>query len=85
LSSEITNKINSITTTFNNQFFALESIIPTLPINDTNVNYTNDNSVVKAVQMCLCEMDDNINILIDHVDDILAFLLTSISNPNKLY
>jgi septation ring formation regulator EzrA len=40
ISSEITNQINTVTKTFNNQISALENIIPRLPINAANVNYT---------------------------------------------
>jgi hypothetical protein len=49
MSSEITNKINTATSTFNDQISSLKNKIPTLPINTTDVNYKNDISVVKQV------------------------------------
>jgi septation ring formation regulator EzrA len=69
MSSEITNQINTTSSTFSNQISALENKIPTLPIFATNVNYTNDN---------------NITFLNDHVDDVSVLEIILISNTNEI-
>jgi hypothetical protein len=70
MSSEITDQINTVTTTFNNQISTLESIIPTLSISATNINYEDDNAVVKNVETGLRELHDHITFFNDHVDEV---------------
>jgi peptidoglycan hydrolase CwlO-like protein len=62
----------------------LKTTIPTLPLSATQVNYTNDNSVVKAVQTRLRELDDQIIFLNDHLADIGTLETIVMTNSNEI-
>jgi hypothetical protein len=53
-----------------------------LPMSATDVNYENDNAVVKTVQTRSRELDDYITFLIDHRGDVYILQTTVISNTN---
>jgi hypothetical protein len=49
---------------------AIQNNIFALTLSGTQVNYTNNNSVIKTIQPPLCELDDHISFLNDHVGDV---------------
>jgi hypothetical protein len=84
MSSEITDQINTATNTINDKISALENIIPTLPLTGTQVIYTNDDSVVKTVQVSLHELDEQIGFFNDHVGDVGQLETAVMNNTNDI-
>jgi hypothetical protein len=66
--------------------FNLNTIVTgnTVQIDNLKMGYSNDNSVVRTLQVRLCELDYHICFLNDHVGDLGTLETTLISNARNI-